>query len=279
MSEEYLSFVYHRSRIVRRATIEKALLFGGFVVAIGFAITMGEVSLPALAKGLVEIGRYFSRLTPEIRPSSAIGDVTAWYWGFNIWANAALDTIVIAFVSTAIATALAVPLSFLASRNLTNVVVYHLVRRTLEIIRTVPSLVYALVFVLAFGLGPMAGVLAIALYSTGSNGKVFSEINETIDPKQVESVIASGGSWFAVVRFGVFPQVLPSFISYGLLRLEKNIRSASVIGFVGAGGIGQELYLSIRSFQYTDVSAITLMIVSIVVCSDIFCDYMRKKVI
>jgi phosphonate transport system permease protein len=155
--------------------------------------------------------------------------------------------------------------------------VYFLFRRTLEVARAVPELVYALIFVFAFGLGPLPGVLAIAIHTAGALGKLFSEVNENIDSSSVEGVRAAGGNWFQVIRFAVLPQVLPNFASYALLRFEINVRAAAIIGFVGAGGIGQELFFVIRQFIYADVSAIVLMIIVSVCLIDITCEKLRHR--
>ncbi len=116
--------------------------------------------------------------------------------------------------------------------------------------RTVPDVVFALLFVIAFGLGPMVGVLAIAIHTTGALGKLFAEVVENIDMRPVDGLSASGASWVETVRFAVLPQVLSNFASYALLRFEINVRGAAVLGFVGAGGIGQEFLAAIRNFYY-----------------------------
>ena len=143
--------------------------------------------------------------------------------------------------------------------------------------RTVPGIVFALIFVIAFGLGPMAGVLAIAIHSTGALGKLFSEIVENIDMKPVEGVRSTGASWLSCMRFAVLPQVAAGYASYALLRFEINVREASVMGFVGAGGIGQELVVAIRKFYYSDVSAILLMIIVTVFIIDIGTGWLRGR--
>ena len=125
----------------------------------------------------------------------------------------------------------------------------------MEFCRTVPGIVFALIFVIAFGLGPMAGVLAIAIHCIGALGKQYAEMVENIDMKPVEGVRSTGASWLACMRFAVLPQVAAGFASYTLLRFEINVRDASVMGFVGAGGIGMELITAIRKFYYSDVSA------------------------
>jgi phosphonate transport system permease protein len=151
------------------------------------------------------------------------------------------------------------------------------VRRLMEFCRTVPDIVFALIFVIAFGLGPMAGVLAIMIHSVGALGKLYSEIVENIDMKPVEGVRSTGAGWMACMRFAVLPQVAAGFASYTLLRFEINVRGASVMGFVGAGGIGQELVVAIRKFYYSDVSAILLMIILTVFVIDISTSWVRGK--
>jgi phosphonate transport system permease protein len=152
-------------------------------------------------------------------------------------------------------------------------------RRTLELCRTVPELVFALIFVYAFGLGPLAGVLAIAVHSMGALGKLFSEVNENIASEPGEGVRAAGGNWLQVIRYGVIPQVLPAFASYTLLRFEVNVRASSVIGFVGAGGIGQELYSVIRQFIYVDISALVLLLIITVALIDMACEHLRRRLL
>ena len=151
------------------------------------------------------------------------------------------------------------------------------VRRLLEFARTVPGIVFALIFVIAFGLGPMAGVLAIAVHSAGALGKLFSEIVENADMKPVEGVRSTGASWLSCMRFAVLPQVTAGYASYALLRFEINVREASVMGFVGAGGIGQELVVAIRKFYYSDVSAILVTIIVTVFVIDITTGWLRGK--
>ena len=173
---------------------------------------------------------------------------------------------------------LAFLLNFFAAENTSPAPwLRFLVRRVLEFSRTVPGIVFALIFVIAFGLGPMAGVLAIAIHSTGALGKLFSEIVENADMKPVEGVRSTGASWVSCMRFAVLPQVAAGYASYALLRFEINVREASVMGFVGAGGIGQELVVAVRKFYYSDVSAILLLIVLTVFVIDIGTGWMRGR--
>ena len=125
----------------------------------------------------------------------------------------------------------------------------------------------------------MAGVLAIAIHTMGGSGKLFAEAVENIDMKPVDGLRATGASWLQVLRFAVLPQVFPNFISFTLWRFEINVRSASVLGFVGAGGIGQEFYTAIRMLYYEDISAMLLLLVATVMLIDIVCERLRHRVI
>jgi phosphonate transport system permease protein len=152
-------------------------------------------------------------------------------------------------------------------------------RRLLEFSRTVPEIVFALIFVVAFSLGTLPGILALAIHTTGALGKLFAEVVENVDMKPVDGVLATGGNWLHKVRFAVLPQVASNFASYTLLRFEINVRSAAVLGFVGAGGIGQTLLEVIRKFYYADISAILLLIVVCVMVIDGVTEWVRHRLI
>ena len=168
--------------------------------------------------------------------------------------------------------------AFFAAANLApgNVLRWS-IKRIFEFCRTVPDLVFALMFVSAFGLGPLAGILAIAIHSFGTLGKLFTEAIENIDMRPVEGVRSTGSRFVEMVRFGALPQVMSVFASYSLLRFEINVRSGSVVGMVGAGGIGQDLFVAIRKFYYTDVSAILLMIIVSVAIIDLVTERIRHR--
>jgi phosphonate transport system permease protein len=154
-----------------------------------------------------------------------------------------------------------------------------LTKRFLEFCRTVPEIVFALIFVIAFGLGPVPGVLAIAIHTMGALGKLFAEVVENIDMRPVEGAVATGGTWAEMIRFAVVPQVLSNFASYALLRFEINVRGAAIMGFVGAGGIGQDLIEAIRKFYYADVSALLLLIIATVMVIDLLTEQLRHRLI
>lgn len=266
---------------VRREKRIRTLLFGAlFVIAIIVSGYIGEVRLDQFVEGLPNLFNYVSDMTPVIRPDSFAADVGEWYWGIRNWLGLLFDTIIIAFLGTLIGASTAFLLCFPASHNLLrNSAVYFVTRRLLEVARAVPELVYAMLFVFAFGLGPLPGVLAVAVHTMGALGKLFSEVNENMDLKPLEGVRAAGANWLQTIRYAVVPQVLPNYASYALLRFEINVRSAAVIGFVGAGGIGQELMFVIRQFVYTDISAIVILIVLTVSIIDISCEHLRHRLI
>lgn len=279
-SDSFLHFEGVRGQIDRsrkKRTVLFAVLF--LVVLVGSS-HVAEVSIGRLLKGLPDFFNYILQTLPPLQAGTLRTDLAEWYWGLGKWLSLLVDTILIGFLGTLLGIAGGLLLCFSASRNLMrSYPVYFICRRLLEIARAVPELVYALIFVFAFGLGPVPGVLAIAIHSAGALGKLFSEVNENVDFSSVEGVRAAGGNWFQVIRYAVFPQVLPNFASYGLLRFEINVRSAAIIGFVGAGGIGQELFFVIRQFVYTDISAIVLLIVLTVTLIDISCEKLRHQLI
>jgi phosphonate transport system permease protein len=190
-----------------------------------------------------------------------------------------LVTIQIAVWGTALAIVCSAPLGLLASSNLTPWWVHQPVRRVLDACRSINEMVFALVFVVAVGLGPFAGVLALWVHTTGTLAKLYSEAVEAIDPQPVDGIRATGAHPLAEVLYGVLPQVMPLWISYTLYRFESNVRSASVVGMVGAGGIGMVLWEVIRGFQYARTSAVLLMLVVAVSVLDVFSGWLRRKLI
>jgi phosphonate transport system permease protein len=188
-------------------------------------------------------------------------------------------TLQIALWGTALAIVGAVPLSLLAASNVAPWWVNQPVRRVLDACRSINEMVFALIFVVAVGLGPFAGVLALWVHTTGVLAKLFSEAVEAIDPQPVEGIRATGAHPLAEVVYGVIPQVLPLWISYALYRFESNVRSASVVGMVGAGGIGMVLWEVIRGFQYQQTCAVLLMLVVSVTLIDIVSAQLRKRLI
>jgi phosphonate transport system permease protein len=193
--------------------------------------------------------------------------------------GAALETLQIAIIGTTVGAVIALPLGFMAANNVARPPVRNTTRILLNGIRSVPVILYALFFVVAVGLGPMAGTLAIIIYSVGMLGKFYSEAVETIDPRVTEAIWATGATRLQVLRYAVLPQVLPHFVDYTLYRLEINFREATILGLVGAGGIGFYITLYMRSFTYDRVATITLVILVVVMALDLISSYLRSKLV
>lgn len=190
-----------------------------------------------------------------------------------------LVTLQIALWGTALAIVCSVPLALLAAGNITPWWIHQPVRRVLDACRSINEMVFALLFVVAVGLGPFAGVLALWVHTTGVLAKLFSEAVETIDAQPVEGIRATGAHPLAEIVFGVLPQVMPLWISYALYRFESNVRSASVVGMVGAGGIGMVLWDVIRGFQYAQTASVLIMLVVSVSVIDLLSAQLRKRLI
>lgn len=198
---------------------------------------------------------------------------------WKMYLSEMLVTVQIAVWGTFLAIVLAVPMSLLSSSNIVPAWVYVPVRRLMDACRAINEIVFAMLFIVAVGLGPFAGVLALWIHTTGVLAKLFSEAVEAIDPRPVEGVRATGANALEEVVYGVIPQVLPLWISYSLYRFESNVRSASVVGIVGAGGIGMVLWDIMRSFQYAQTCAVMIIIVVFVTLIDMLSSHIRKAFI
>lgn len=257
-------------------------LFAVGVVLVGVALSCwaGEVRPSVFLANAHRLGAYFWNILPTLHWDSLGADIAEWYWNLDGWLELLFETVLIAYLGTVFGALGGFLLCFLASANLTRNTVLRIgARRLLEFCRTVPEIVFALLFVVAFGLGAMPGVLALAIHTMGSLGKLFAEVVENIDMKPVDGATASGASWAQTIRFAVLPQVVSNFASYGLLRFEINVREAAIMGFVGAGGIGQDLVEAIRKFYYSDVSAILLLIIATVMIIDLVTERIRHALI
>ena len=188
-------------------------------------------------------------------------------------------TVQIAFWGTVLAVIASVPFGLLSSNNIAPQWVVQPVRRLMDAFRAINELVFAMLFVVAVGLGPFAGVMALFIHTTGILAKLFSEAVEAIDENPVEGIRATGAGKLAEIVYGVIPQVLPLWISFSLYRFESNVRSATVLGLVGAGGIGQVMFESIRGFQYAETAAILLVVIVTVTVVDLISQQLRKLVI
>jgi phosphonate transport system permease protein len=199
---------------------------------------------------------------------------------FNIYLYAIAETLAIALLGTLSAAVVAFPLGFLAARNTTiNRVVHFFARRSFDTLRGIDILIWALIWINVVGLGPFAGVLALFMSDLGIFGKLFSEAIEAADQKPVEGVLSTGGTHATSVRFGILPQVMPILLSQVLYAFESNTRSASIIGIVGAGGIGLILSEQIRTMELQQLSCVILMILVTVALIDFFCSKIRFAII
>jgi phosphonate transport system permease protein len=188
-------------------------------------------------------------------------------------------TIQIALWGTVLAIIIAIPFGLACSRNLAPFWLQQPMRLLMNLLRAAPDLVIGTLFIVAVGLGPAAGVMAIAVNTGGVLAKLFSEAVEAIDPRPVEGVRATGASRLQEIVWGVIPQVAPLWTSYGLYRFESNARSATVLGYIGAGGIGQTLFEALGAFRYSQLAAIAIVIVIAVSLIDVLSQAMRRRLI
>jgi phosphonate transport system permease protein len=196
---------------------------------------------------------------------------------WRIYLREMVVTLHIAVWGTLLAVVAAVPLGLAASANVAPAWVHQPVRRLMDACRAINEMVFAMLFIVAVGLGPFAGVLALMVHTTGTLAKLFSEAVEAIDPRPVEGIRASGAHRLVEIVYGVIPQVLPLWVSFTLYRFESNVRSASVVGMVGAGGIGVVLFEVIRGFQYAQTCAVLIILVVSVSLIDLVSARLRQR--
>jgi phosphonate transport system permease protein len=191
-----------------------------------------------------------------------------------------IETLQIGIISTVIASILALPMAFLAAKNVSpHPLVYIPVRLFLTICRGVSEIIWALLFVVAVGLGPFAGVIALIIYCVGVIGKLLAEAVEAVDPGPLEAMSAAGASRWKVFLYGAWPQVMPLYLSYCLYYWDHNTRQAVVLGFVGAGGVGYALFFNISTYYFEKAMMAMIVLVLLIVIIDRFCLYLRQKII
>jgi phosphonate transport system permease protein len=235
----------------------RAALGAATVAVLWWAAQGSQVSFGELAKGAPWIADLVGRMVPP-------------NWAFlDKLVVPAIETVQIAIWGTLFAIILAVPFCFLAARNLTpNMAVFHFTRQVFNVTRGINEIILALIFVAAVGLGPFPGVLALAVHGAGMLGKFFSESIEEIDQGPIEALRSTGAGPIQIIVFGVLPQVITAWIAVVLYRFETNLRQATVLGMVGAGGIGFELVGSMKLFQYQDTATCILVIIAMVMAAD-----------
>ena len=280
-------FERHRAELRAARRVWNLVLLAGFLVCLALSVWISQFYPDRLASGIPRIFEYFGTIIPELHWDSLFegrdangravpGSITYWYTDFWTYAELIWETILMAITATLLGTMVAFVLSFPAAANLApNSWLYWLSRRFLEVCRGIPEILLALVFVFMIGIGPLAGVLAVAIHSAGALGKLFAEVNENASLRPVEGIAAVGGTWAQKMAYGVVPQVMPNFFSYAMLRFEINVRASSIIGFVGAGGIGQELNRVISFYSDDRVLAVLIMVVLMVTVIDLVSERIR----
>jgi len=265
------------------------LLLGSLVFLFIWSYRGSEIHLSQLfsREGGGQVLTYLMRLFPPDLSGNVLSDALM----------GALETFAISFLSVLMAVAIALSLVFFGSRNLvysgllyemearggwrrgSRRIPYLLAKGILNFLRTVPEMVWALIFVFLVGLGPFPGVLALGVHTGGVLGKLFGEVLENVDPQPVESLQSTGARRMQILFYGIFPQVLPQFISYTLYRWEVNIRVAAVLGFLGAGGLGQRIYIAISLFLENQLLTLLLVLYVLVTIVDYLSAYLRRRVI
>jgi phosphonate transport system permease protein len=241
------------------------IALGGLLVwSWGPAEMFRATSLVTDWRNMAEFGRAF------LRPD---------FHDWEMYLGDMIVTVQIAVWGTALAAVFGVPFAILSAANVSPQWIVQPVRRLMDACRAINEIVFALLFIVAVGLGPFAGVMALFIHNTGVFSKLYSEAVEAIDPRPVEGIRATGARRLPEVIFGVIPQVIPLWSSFALYRLETNVRSATTLGIVGAGGIGQTLYESIRAFQYAQTAAQMIIVVATVVLMDMLSARLRKALV
>ena len=284
-------FERHRTALIRQKLSANLLFLVVFLAMLAWSIDVSRFLPERLAQGIPRIFEYFGTILPALEWDKLFlprgedgravpGSLGFWYSDFDKYIRLIFETILMAITATILGAAAAFALCFAAARNLApRGWVGVLCRRMLEICRGVPEILYALVLVFAVGIGPLAGVVAIAIHTTGALGKLFAEVNENASMRPVDGIRSVGGTWFEEIRYGIVPQVLPNFASYALLRFEINVRASSIVGFVGAGGIGAELNHVINFFSDDRVLAVLILVVLTVTLIDLVSERVRHAFI
>ncbi len=247
---------------VRRSVITRSLVVVFFFIA--YALLIGNLEYTRTKLNVLSI------LRDALPPDTAYLPVVS---------SAMMESFHMAVVGTVMAAVLAVPFGFLAAFTVTGMNGSQATKTFLNAVRSFPELLLAIIFVRAVGLGPFAGVLALGIHSIGTLGKLYSEVVEAIDPNPVEALRSTGATGIGTVWYAVLPQVLPEFASYALYRFEINVRAATVLGFVGAGGIGRPLILNISYRNWDKVALIIMVIVVTVTVIDLVSSWLRSKLV
>lgn len=249
------------------AKVQRTAFWILFIAAVCYSLWRLDFSFARFIQGVGKLGWLASLMVPP-QPGGA----------FLAMLHAILETLAVAFLGTLMASVVAIPLGFLGARGVSPLGIFRFpLRRAFDLMRGIDSLIWALIFVTALGLGPFAGVLAIAFSDVGLLGKLYAEAIENLDQRPIAGVKAAGGSYLESARFGILPQLLPMVLSNSLYYLESNTRSASILGIVGGGGIGLLLSDRIRSNEWQQAAFILLLILITVSLLDMLSAKLRAK--
>jgi phosphonate transport system permease protein len=263
MQSDYTQLLENQEKTWRRNAAQVVLAFVAVVIC---SVYVELFNFDRLSEGVPSM----MTLVAEMFPPN--------FSNLSDWLKPLADTLAMSVAGTALAVSLSVPLGLLAARNTApNQVVYKAARSLLNALRSIPELIMGIIFVAAVGFGALPGVLALGLHSVGMVGKFFAEAIEHVDSAPVEAARAAGATPLQVVFHGILPQVLPQMADVSVYRWEYNFRASTVMGMVGAGGIGFELMASLRIMQYEEVSAILLVILIMVTLVDGFSAYLRRR--
>ena len=261
----------------------------GFALLIVWSYQGTQVDLAGLlgGEGRRQIATYVAKLFPPDLSAKTLRDA----------ALGAVETFAISFVGSVLAVVIALPLAVLTTRSLlyrgilyegrrlgpvskgSRIGVYVIAKAVLNVLRTIPEIVWALIFVLLVGLGPFPGVLALGFHTGGVLGKLFGEVLDDVNPRPIETLHSAGAGRLAILFYGILPQAAPQCLSYALYRWEVNIRAAAVMGFVGAGGLGQRIYIAISLFLDNQLLTLILAIYVMVTVVDILSAYLRRRLL
>lgn len=261
--------VSDRARLERAFSVPRSRFLLGIPIAILILIWSfngAQFNFGKLGEGAINMGEFLSRLFPP--DFSKFGTIVALL----------IETFQMAVVGTVLGAVLSLFVAFAAASNIAPKWLYYPARWIMNVIRSVPDLVFALMFVSAVGLGPFAGILAMTLGSIGSIGKIFAEAMESADQGPIVAMQAVGASKRQIIQYGVLPQAAPLLVSYTLLLFEGNVRGATILGLVGAGGIGLELTTAMRMYDYGHLSAIIICIIVLVTAIDQGSALIRRRI-
>ncbi len=264
MSTSSLSTVWKRDHFIKNPWIRWTIIIAGTAYII-FALNDIHFDMQRMREGWPRAVDFFHRMVPP--------DFSRW----PMIQKGVLESLQMAVIATTVSIILAIPLSLGAARNISIKWVYLLSRAFVVIARSFPPIIVAIIFVKAFGFGPFPGILTLAFTALGFMGKLLGEAIENIDPGQVEAVRATGANWFKVQLYGVAPQVMPRYVGLSIYLLDINLRASTIIGIVGAGGIGGALFNAFHRYEYDTAFAILLVIIVIVLGMEFISSKVRGR--